>query len=483
LKIYIVDPSRAFWSLVRYALVIGLVVGFVLAGFTTHNQLEAIQKKQTLYAVTRTSPTVFYLDQYGPSGFEYDLAQAFAEYLDVELKIRPEDDLQKLLKSVEVRRAHFAPAGLTITKERQTHLTFTQPYMEVTQQLIYLNEKPESLEALNGRRLVVTKGSSHEEWLRQERTKIPSLTWEAIDASSVELLAMVENGEADFSIVNSIEYEANAAFFNNLKVAFDLTDPVPIAWAFQKTTDLSLLQAANSFFTQIENDGTLQELKQRYFGTLTRVNFFDVRQFERHLTSRLPYYEKYFKAAGEREGLDWRLLAAIGYQESHWRSRAVSPTGVKGLMMLTLVTARDMGVTNRLSAKQSINGGAKFFRRIHGSIPEDIPEPDRTWMALAAYNVGPGHLEDARKITESNFADPDNWLDVMAHLPLLEKKEYYKFTQHGYARGREPVVYVQNIRRYYDLLRWHFPEEGENPEMPPELLQVPQQEIELPPTI
>lgn len=483
MKIYIVDPSRALWSLLRYSLIGGLLVGFILAGFTTHNQLEAVQQKSALYAVTRTSPTVFYLDQHGPSGFEYDLAQAFAEYLGVELKIRPEDNLPKLLKSVQIRRAHFAPAGLTVTDERASRLSFTQPYMEVTQQLIYLNNKPESLEQLGDRRLIVVKGSSHEEWLRQMKQEIPDLKWDALSVTSVDLLAMVENGEADLCIVNSIEYEANAAFFNNLKVALDLTDPVPIAWAFQKTTDVSLLDAANQFFEQIETDGRLQTLKERYFATITRINYFDVNVFERHLTSRFPYYEDYFKNAATKEGLDWRLLAAIGYQESHWRSRAVSPTGVKGLMMLTLVTARDVGVTNRLSAKQSINGGAKFFKRIHNSIPDDILEPDRTWMALAAYNVGPGHLEDARKITEFNSADPDNWLDVMANLPLLEQKEYYKFTEHGYARGSEPVVYVQNIRRYYDLLRWHFPEEGENPEMPLELLQVPQQEIELPPTI
>jgi membrane-bound lytic murein transglycosylase F len=158
-----------------------------------------------------------------------------------------------------------------------------------------------------------------------------------------------------------------------------------------------------------------------------------------------------------KNGLDWRLIAAISYQESHWRPRAKSPTGVRGMMMLTQPTAKEVGVTNRLDAQQSLEGGAHYFLKLHQRLPEEIQEPDRTWFTLAAYNVGWGHLEDAREITHFQGGDANRWVDVKERLPLLERKEWYKYTKHGYARGNEPVTYVQRIRHYYEVLAWRFP--------------------------
>jgi len=146
-------------------------------------------------------------------------------------------------------------------------------------------------------------------------------------------------------------------------------------------------------------------------------------------------------------------LAAIGYQESHWKARARSRTGVRGLMMLTRTTAKEMGVKNRLNAEQSIKGGSAYFAKLKKRF-EHINEPDRTWIALAAYNVGAGHVRDAQKITEKQGGDPERWMDLKERLPLLAQKKYYKKTQFGFARGYEPVEYVQNIRRFYDLLVW-----------------------------
>ena len=152
--------------------------------------------------------------------------------------------------------------------------------------------------------------------------------------------------------------------------------------------------------------------------------------------------------------MDWRLLAAVGYQESHWDPDAVSPTGVKGLMMLTQDAAKDIGIKDREDPQQSILGGAKYLASMHKRIPDRIPEPDRTWLALAAYNVGLGHLEDARMLTLKNKGDADKWVDVKKNLPLLTKEKWFKQTRYGYARGREPVRYVENVRTYYDILVW-----------------------------
>jgi len=157
----------------------------------------------------------------------------------------------------------------------------------------------------------------------------------------------------------------------------------------------------------------------------------------------------------EKTSIDWRLLAAISYQESHWNEKAISPTGVKGLMMLTQATAKDLGVKDRTQARDSIDGGARYLKQRIAIIPERVLEPDRTWFALASYNIGFGHLNDARILTQQLGKNPDKWIDVKQFLPLLSQEKWYSQTRHGYARGKEPVRYVSNIRSYLDLLIWN----------------------------
>ncbi len=165
----------------------------------------------------------------------------------------------------------------------------------------------------------------------------------------------------------------------------------------------------------MNNNGTMAQLAERFYGHLDRLNYVGARTFMHHVENRLPpRYQSLFQDYAEESGMDWRLLAAIGYQESHWRPpNAVSPpTGVRGLMMLTRTTANYIGINNRLDAEESIEGGgARYFRMVHGRIPERIPEPDRTWFALASYNVGFGHLEDARRLAESaGKTRTDGWM-------------------------------------------------------------------------
>ena len=187
--------------------------------------------------------------------------------------------------------------------------------------------------------------------------------------------------------------------------------------------------------------------------------------FNRNMRKTLPNYQALIQQVADEYQLDWHLLAAIAYQESHWNPLATSPTGVRGMMMLTLPTARELGVENRLDPLQSLRGGARYLKNIKRRLPQRIAEPDLTWFALAAYNIGMGHLEDARVITQRLGANPDVWVDVMAHLPYLQKSKYYKTVRHGFARGTEPVTYVQNIRHYYSILEWQ--DIAQNRPLPP----------------
>ncbi|MCU7888937.1 MAG: membrane-bound lytic murein transglycosylase MltF, partial [Candidatus Thiodiazotropha sp. (ex Lucinoma aequizonata)] len=239
-------------------------------------------------------------------------------------------------------------------------------------------------------------------------------------------------------------------------IGFDLTEPQPLAWAMAQAEDDSLYKAMEEFFTRIREDGTLSQLIERHYGHIGRLNFVELRTFIKHIRNRLPKYETLFKEAETMTGIDWRMLAAIGYQESHWNPKAKSPTGVRGIMMLTLTAAKQIKIENRLDPKQSIIGGARYLRFVEKKLPERVPEPDRLWMTLAGYNVGFGHLEDARILTEHLGDDPDKWVDVKKHLPKLSLKKWYSSLKRGYARGKEPVNYVDNIRAYFELLKWQL---------------------------
>ena len=126
------------------------------------------------------------------------------------------------------------------------------------------------------------------------------------------------------------------------------------------------------------------------------------------------------------------------------------------MMMLTLNTARELGVANRLDPQESIDGGAKYLDQMRQRLPDDVQEPDRTWFALAAYNVGMGHLQDARELAVRLEKNPNSWADLKEVLPLLSKKKYYTTLKYGYARGSEPVTYVTRIRNFEDILIQHY---------------------------
>tara|TARA_R110002051_G_scaffold207593_1_gene273488 strand:- start:129992 stop:131533 length:1542 start_codon:yes stop_codon:yes gene_type:complete len=421
-------------------------------------RLQQIKEDGTLRVVTRNSPTTYYQDRHGSTGLEYELSRRFADSLDLELEVETIGTLDELYAQLASDGGpHIGAAGITVNPAREGQVRFADSYLDVTPQVVYRrgDRQPTSLEELYDKRIMVLKGSSLADQLRDLQTEHPQLIFEESDhVEVVDLLRLVNDNEIDYAVVYSNELIVNQAFYPAVRVGFDLSDERPMAWALPNDPDDTLLDAVNKFFTDIRADGTLDQLIERFYGHSDVLDYVGARGFARHMQQRLPRYETLFRQAGDQYGLDWRLLAAMGYQESLWDPDARSFTGVRGLMMLTLPTAKFVGVTNRVDPKQSIFGGARYLIWVRDQLSTDIPEPDRTWFAMAAYNVGIGHLDDARKLTSSNGRDPNRWIDVKDHLPLLSKKEWYSKTRYGYARGAEPVHYVQNIRRYHEILQW-----------------------------
>lgn len=421
--------------------------------------LERIQRSGEITIITRNTPTTYYIGAEGPTGFEYDLATAFAKHLGVYPNVIISDEFSNILPAIGRNRANIAAAGITVTDTRKQLVNFSDSYQDISELVVYKagNKKPRSIEDLRGTTIHVIHGSSHEEHINQLHKEYDFLTWQSHSNMDIStLLQKVEDGEFEYAISDSNDYEFNRRFHPKLRKGLKISQQQSLAWVFPKSRDDSLLKAANEFLAASKENGLIEQLHEKHYSHISSLNYAGAHTFRKHINSRLENLIPIFKQVASEHDIDWRFLAAISYQESLWNPKAISPTGVRGLMMLTKRTSRQLGIENRNDPVDSTKGGASYLVKLKKKIPERIPEPDRTWMALAAYNVGFGHLEDARVLTQTLGGNPDQWSDVRESLPLLTQKEWYKKTKFGYARGHEPVLYVRNIRNYYDLLVWKY---------------------------
>jgi membrane-bound lytic murein transglycosylase F len=294
--------------------------------------------------------------------------------------------------------------------------------------------------------------SIYESILFELQEEYSDLSWESVEDANVDdLLRLVWRKKIDCTIANSSEVNIKRRFYPELQVAFTLEENQELAWNLSPEWEV-LSDSIDQWLTTIEDDGTLLVLRDRHYNA-EEFDYVDIRTFIRRMKSRLPLLLPLFEKAAEKYGLPWTLLAAQAYQESHWDRRARSSTGVRGMMMLTLTTAKEMGVKSRLNAAQSIMGGAKYLSRLEAGLPDSVQGEDRWWYALAAYNVGMGHLRDARSLADDLDLNPNSWLDLRNVLPLLSQKKYYRDLKYGHARGTEPVNYVRQVRNYQNILR------------------------------
>ena len=432
-----------------------LLVVVITLLLSRDSSLDDLIKKGELVVISRESPTTLYQHSDGHAGPEYDYLKSFAEFLGVDLRLEMRDHDREVLSSISRDEGHIAAAGMTFYPPLEDQgYVFGPGYQDVDIHVVCRRnhgKRPRSVEELGDVDLVVVADSTYESRLFELQADFPDLSWESDDELNVDdLLQLVWRKEIDCTIANSSELNIKRRFYPELKVAFTIEENQALAWTLSPEWEV-LSDAIDQWLAVIENNGTLLILQERHYD-IEEFDYVDMRTFIRRLKSRFPKLEPIFKKAAEKYGIPWTLLAAQAYQESHWNRRAKSPTGVRGIMMLTLATAKEMGVDNRMNAAQSIMGGAKYLARLEARIPETVTGDDRWWHALAAYNIGMGHLNDARSLATDLDLDPDNWRDLKGVLPLLVQKKYYKNLTYGYARGAEPVSYVRQIRNYQNIL-------------------------------
>jgi membrane-bound lytic murein transglycosylase F len=411
---------------------------------------------------TRNSPATYFIGQNGePAGFEHDLIQAFSQSQNWSLRWVEKNRPEALFEMLDNREINLAMAALPRSVVRDRHLISGPVLFETPIHIVYRtsDKAPRSMADLSGKKLALIIGSGHTPIMMRQKRKVPSLSWAALEnVWPEELLAQLQAGTYDAVVINGMDFDSMRLFYPGLAVAFDIGDTQKIVWALPKRSSLYLRNALARFVEQAHKDGTISRIYERYFGHLKRLGSADILGILQRRPLRLPELRRHFHEAQTLTGIDWRLLAAIGYQESQWNPFATSPTGVRGLMMLTGETADRMGISDRLNARQSILGGARYLNMLKDALPDRIPEPDRTWIALAAYNQGQGHMEDARRIAQARGGNPDSWADVKAALPYLSRGTYAKAMKYGYARGAEALIFAENIRNYYDILQRLEPE-------------------------
>lgn len=421
----------------------------------TQNDLEALQSRGELVLITRNNAACFYEGPHGPAGFEFDLVKAFADHLGVTLRVRIVEEEAEMIAALRAGQGDIIAAGIPFGSRSARLLSLGPGYLEVQQQVVGRRGGPEikSEQGLEDYTLWMTGSSARIENLEKLRERYPGISWQILTAYSTEdLLEMVWNHSLPLTLVDSNILSMNHQYYPELNPLLTLGSTRELTWAVDPR-NRRLSQAIHAWFDRKQTRERIKGLVEHYYSHLKSFDYVDLARYRRRIKVRLPKYRSYFEAAAKRYELDWKLVAALAYQESHWNPRAQSYTGVRGIMMLTRETAALMGLKNRLDVEASIFAGTRYLARLHRRVGEEVPEPDRTLMALSAYNIGFGHLQDAR-ILAGRLGKPQNsWHGVRSVFPLLKQKKYYSTLEHRYARGDEAVVYVDRIRTYYKMLQ------------------------------
>jgi len=417
-------------------------------------RIERIKKTGVLRLITNNSINTYYFYNGKPTGFEYDLAREFARFLNVDIDIVT-PGWNNIFSYLEQGKGDFIAAGLAITRERLEKVNFSIPYMTIQQHIVHhkLVFGPKNIEDLAFRTIHVRRGTSYHSRLEEIKNSGVDVNYILHDNTPTEeLIGMVYDREIKFTVADSNIAYLNQRHFPDIRIGIPIQEKESLAWAVNKN-DSQMLEQINKFFLYANETGILKQISDKYYANIEDTDPFDLKRFHQRIKTRLPKFKKIIVEESKKYGFDWRLVAAVVYQESHFNPKAKSFTNVRGLMQVTTITAEEMGIKNRLNPSQSIKAGIKYLDKMVKKFDYLEDEYEKILFGLASYNIGYGHVSDAIKIAKNMGLDETKWQSLKTSLPLLSKSKYYKKTKHGYARGWEPLQYVERILIYYDILK------------------------------
>jgi membrane-bound lytic murein transglycosylase F len=414
------------------------------------NQWEKIQARGYLTWITRPSPLTYYNSLDGIIGLEYDMLREFSEQYKLKLNVIVAPSNNALFNQFDKKNIDIAGANLTLTDERKTKYLPSLAYDGTSIRLISSYNKPKikSLKWLKNLTGMVINNSSYVAIAKDLIKKYQAHITPKSDINLYELLQMITEYKIDYTLADSNIIAVYASYIPKLRLGKELTDKLQLVFYFSDKSDVSLKSKLDAFIIQYQYKGKIEDYKKLLMNTLPNSKPADTVNFLKNYKRRWPKVKEDIYTVAEKYGISPILLGAISYQESHWNPTAVSPTLVKGLMMLTKGVAKEQGVTDRFNPLQSLEGGAKHYLKMRQRIPERITEPDRTFFALASYNLGYGNVEQARVLAQKAGKNPDLWGDVRNFLPQLNEITGNKVD------GETAVRYVDNIYVYQNLLQW-----------------------------
>ncbi|MEA2060716.1 MAG: membrane-bound lytic murein transglycosylase MltF [Thermodesulfobacteriota bacterium] len=416
--------------------------------------LEKIRKTGKIRLITDNNANTYYIYRDTPMGFEYDMAKAFADFIKADLEVVI-PGWNRMFNTLEHEKGDFIAAGLTITENRKERVSFSQPYLTVQQKLIHhkLIFGAKTIEDLSGRTIHVRKNTSYHTRLKEIQDSGIDITIKLHDnIPTEEFIRMVAERKIKYTIADSNIALLNRRYYPDIRIGLPVHEQQSLGWAVRKN-DTALLEKIDLFLETAQEKGVFGKIYEKHYGDIDIFDYFDLKKFHERINTRLPKYKPAIIRESEKFNFDWRMIAAVIYQESHYDPMARSRTGVKGLMQITRETAKEMGIKNRIDPEQSIKGGIRYLYKMYKRFNEIKNREERLLFALASYNVGYGHVRDAQKIAVKKGLDKNRWRSLKKILPLLTQRRYYKETKHGYARGWEPVTYVDRILTYYDILK------------------------------
>ncbi|KFA90430.1 transporter substrate-binding domain-containing protein [Archangium violaceum] len=464
----IAEGQRLAWGLRKEspelkASLDGFLVENALTEYTSERftgDLDALRKRGVLRVLTRNNPLTYFLYRGEPMGFDYQLAKAAADELGVRLEVVVPPSRDLLIPWLREGRGDFIAASLTITPERQAEVAFSQPYLYVDEVLVQRSTGPKaaSPEELEGKKVHARKSSSYYTTLLALREKHGPFDIEPApeDQETEVLLERVAAGELDFTVADSHILDAERVYRDDLEAGFTLPQPGPPgAESAQKEIAFAVRQENPQLRAFL--DGFVKKTYRGVHYNMWRKRYFENK---RHITrakeeragssGRLSPYDTLIRKYSTTYGFDWRLMAAQAWRESHFDPKAKSWVGAQGLFQVMPTTGSSMGFTELEDPEQGTHAGVRYMHQMLGRLAPTIPFKHRLRFALAAYNVGLGHVLDARRLAAEQGLDPDKWFGhVEKAMLLLEKPEHYRRARHGYCRGSEPVRYVSDIQARY----------------------------------
>jgi membrane-bound lytic murein transglycosylase F len=429
------------------------VVSFSADGFQD-DSLDRILASGELRVITGNSPHSYYVDRSQSRGFDYELAREFADRLGVRLQVVPCRSWEDMLAALNAGRGDLIAAGIEITRSRARQAAFSDGYREVQQHLISHRRLAPiaALQDLGGKIVDVGRGSAHQERLEELRSQGIDVTIRVHDnLPEDQLIRRLARGEIDFTVANSNIALMIRRYYPSASVRPLSRDTIPLGWAVRRDAR-HLLEKINEFFGSMRQTGRLEDIYEKYHWNIGDFDYIDLKTFHERIRARLPRFRPFIKDAAQRNGFDWCLIAAQAYRESHLDPLARGAYDARGLLQVLPATGRSLKAADLLDPVANIKAGVQYLKWVYDQI-EGMDEDDRLLTSLAAYNAGPGHVQDARRLASKMGLDPNRWESLTKTLPLLRFRKYYQEAEQGFCRGDITVAYVKQIMIYYDILK------------------------------